>query len=423
MNQSLDQSITSYLTAFLLRYFRQAKTAGMNVSRPDLDADRDLDLLRLHWAISKPVERLITHLRENPHEIATTLESRRCVDDARVRGRFDARETVLQQLLTAHPALLVSHEPLRSYHSGPNQVLTWVLEQAWRLSLRFHGLLREGATYYKEVAARAAGLETIRRFETVQRAIRQQNLSRRPGPQALKEAGRSRRRIYVLAAEAYRSLQAVENRDEAAIAELLKDTLLGPTKEWQRYELAVGLGLARALSKAHHGQILLGFFGSSEPIAQIGDYKIEWQPQNPVRPGRTEELVAKMLKEYGFSEGYDRPDLVVIDRRTEDVVAVVEVKYSSRDKKSAAPMLRAAVGQLARYAQGYRRPLEEEQLLDHSIAALSQSDRDRNPEPKPYGLPLVVDFDSIVSGRLDSWARRLVREQETAFAGELRQLA
>ena len=273
------------------------------------------------------------------------------------------------------------------------------------------------------MAARAAGLETIRRFETVQRAIRQQNLSRRPGPQALKEAGRSRRRIYVLAADAYRSLQAVENRDEAAIAELLNDTLLGPTKEWQRYELAVGLGLARALSTAHQQPISLGFFGSSEPIAQIGDYEIYWQPQNPVRHDRTEELVAKMLKEYGFSEGYDRPDLVVIDRRTEDVVAVVEVKYSSRDKSSAAPMLRAAVGQLARYAQGYRRPLEEEQLLDHSIAALSQSDRDRNPEPKPYGLPLVVDFDSIVSGRLDSWARRLVREQETAFAGELRQLA
>ena len=137
MSKDVDSAINDYLTRFLLRYFRNAVAVG--VERPNIDTEQDLDLLRLHWAISEPVRNLVVHLRENLYEIAAVLESRRRIDEARVHGRLDARETVIRQLVTGHQALMISHEPLRSYNSGPNHVLTWVLEQAWPPSSALSG--------------------------------------------------------------------------------------------------------------------------------------------------------------------------------------------------------------------------------------------------------------------------------------------
>src|SRR5262249_31393602 len=157
--------------------------------------------------------------------------------DARVRGRFDARATQIRRMLTGHPTIMVCQEPLRSYNSGPNHVLTWVLEQARRLVLRFHDMLPPSASYLEVVDRCASGLETIRRFDALHQAAKQVNLTRRPSPQAVKEASRSRRPIYKLAGEAYRALQQIEAGDEAAILKLLNDTLLGPLHAWQRFEL------------------------------------------------------------------------------------------------------------------------------------------------------------------------------------------
>lgn len=419
MSEDLDSRINGYLTRFLLRYFRNA--VAVRVERPDLDTDQDLDLLRLHWAISEPVRNLIAHLAENRHQIQAVLDSRLQEDDARVRGRFDARATVIRRVVTGHPTLMVSHEPLRTYNSGPNHVLTWVLEQAWRLVLRFQDMLPQGASYLEAVGACAPGLETIRRFDAIHQAAKQLNLARRPGPQAVKEASRSRRPIYVLACEAYRALQAIEAGEEESITRLLNDTLLGPLHIWQRFELAVGLGMARALSAALARPIRLGFFvGGREPIARVGEYEVHWQSRTdaylaPV-PEPSEAVVARLLEQYGLAAGFDRPDLLVLDRATDEAVALVEVKFWTSAESDGTDALQAAVDQLVRYARGYR-PIENiDGLLDYSIAALVRHDTRWTPNPKPHGLPLIVDFEGIALGRLDLWARRLVFRTEIATA-------
>ena len=417
MSEDVDNAINDYLTRFLLRYFRNAVAVG--VERPNIDAEQDLDLLRLHWAISEPVRNLVVHLRENLHEIAAVLESRRRIDDARIRGRFDARETVIQQLITGHPALMISHEPLRSYNSGPNHVLTWVLEQAWRLVLRFQDMLPEGASYLEAVKACAPGLEMTRRFEAIHQATKQLNLTRRPSHQAIKEASRSRRLIYILACEAYRSLQAIETGDEASIIKLLNDTLLGPLRVWQRFELVVGLGMAQALSNIHALPLSLGFFGGIEPIAKVGTYKVYWQSRTVAWQGRvpepTEQVVSRLLRQYGLLEGADRPDLVVLDQDTDKPVAVAEVKYYSSEMNGDADALRAAADQLVRYARGYYGIEEIDGLLDYSVIALAHVTNVRNPNPKPFGLPLVVDFEGIIGGQLEEWVRRLARASTPAI--------
>lgn len=420
MTETLDNAINDYVTQFLLRYFRSAIAVG--IKRPDLDVDQDLDLLRLHWAISEPVKNLVAHLRENRHQIQAVLESKSRVDDARVRGRFDARATEIRRMESGHPTLIVSHEPLRTYNSGPNHVLTWVLEHAWRLVLRFQEMLPEGASYLNAIEACAPGLEMIRRFDAIHQAAKQLNLTRRPGPQAIKEASRSRRPIYVLASDAYRSLQAIEAGEEAAILKLLNDTLLGPLFAWQRFELAVGLGMARALSAAQTRPIVLGFFaGGGEPIARIGPYEIHWQSrtdayQSPVQEP-SEAVVSHLLKMYGLFEGSDRPDLIVLERGVSaEAIAVTEVKYFTSDDSDATDSLRAAVNQLVRYSRGYRNIEDIDAILDHSIVALAHAESARVPETKPYGLPLLVDFGGITRLDLEQWAQRLITRNEFAAA-------
>jgi len=418
-----ETGINDYLTRFFLRYFRNA-VAG-RVKHPDIDAERDLELLRLHWAISEPVRELVTYLSQHRHGIQAVLESCWQEDDARVRGRFDARATMIRRLVTGHPTLTVSHDPVRTFSSGPNHVLTWVLEQAWRLALRFQDMLPEGASYMAAIEEITPRLGEIRRFDAIHQAAKQINLSRRPGSQVMKEASRSRQQIYMLACQAYRSLQSIEAGKTESVTKLLNDTLLGPLHLWQRFELVVGLCVARGLSVATAQPITLGFLAASrEPIAQVGSYEVHWQSrtqayEQPLAEP-SEEMVAKLLDQYGLPVGTDRPDLVVLDAAGE-AVAIVEVKYFSSEESDGADALRSAIGQLVRYTRAYR-PMEHiDGLLDHSIVVVIRHKAGRMLDPKPYGLPLIADFEGIMQRCLDPWARRLVGEKARRQAPGARQ--
>ena len=414
MSADIDRQINDYLTGLLLRYFRTA--VAVEVEQPDIDNSHDLDLLRLHWAISGSIKRLVAHLLENPHEIQAVLEFRTCEDDSRVRGRLDSRATVMKQMIASQPTVMVSHEPSRNYRSGPNHLLTWVLEQSWRLVTRFGGTLPRGASYLEEVEGCALGLETIRRFEPIRQAAKQLNLARRPSPHAVWETSRSRRPLYVLASKAYRTLQSVESGDEAAIAEMLNETLLGPLDVWRRFELAVGLGMARSLAAALSRRMSLGFIIGGDPIAQVGSYELHWQSRTeawrepPLQPA--EKVVSKLLRNFGLTEGPDRPDLVVRKGPMGEVISIAEVKYFDGVTSDGTDALRAAVTQLVRYARGYRDFERLDGLLDHSIIALSCMGKGRNSTPRPLGVPVVVDFEGILQQELDGWARNLVTTRD-----------
>lgn len=426
MRESRQESaINDYLTRILLRYFRKATKVG--IEHPTIDQKRDVKLLRLHWAISESVRELVNHLSQHRHEIQTVLESRRQEDDVRVRGRFDARATLVRRLVTGQPTLTVSHEPARTFESGPNRVLTWVLESAWRLALHFDDMLPKVASYRATLEQHTLRLKEIRRFDAILQATKRIGLTRRPGPQAVKEASRARQKLYVLACNAYRNLQLIEAGDTDAVTKLLNDTLVGPMHFWQRYELVVGLAVTRALSVAVEQPFELNFLGSgSEPISRVGGYEVHWQSrtkayEEPV-PEPSEELTGKLLKLYGLTSGADRPDLVVLDSEGE-VVSVVEVKYSSNGENDGADALRSAVGQLVRYSRGYRQMTLIEKLLDQSIVAVSRHEAGRVPVPKPFGLPLIVDFGDILQHHLSYWAHRLAAAGQMETNGSSSQQA
>lgn len=405
-----DLDITDHIAGFLLRYFRRAERAGVN--RPYVDAARDRDLLRLHWALSPVVQNLATYVLQHRHEIQSVLTTARRIEDSIVRGRIDARATLLHRRMTGLATAMVSHEPLRSYDSGPNQVLIWVLMQACSLASRFAAMLPDSATYRAAVDATVQSLEQVRRIHAVSLMSADPSATKRPGSAALLEAGRSRREIYRRAREAYETLIRIESGDPEAITAMLRATLLGPLEAWRRYELAVAFSVAEALERAGQSPLVLNLLigDTGSPVVRIGRFSVFWQTRTsfyrapPLEP--SERAIQRILDVYGLSAASDRPDLVVTDDVAGGVASVIEVKYLTAE--DAADRVRSAVGQLVRYARLYHPIDETGPLLGRSLVAVSQGiEAIVAPSAVPNDAPLIVDFASIRLGQLAAWALRL----------------
>ena len=412
MTASVDPSIVinDHIGRVLLRYFRKA--FGVETGRPRLDLSRDMEMLRLHWSMSPALRDLTTYILANRHETQSFLTFREHVEDGVIRGRLDARATIIRRMTTGHPTTTVTQEPVRSFASGANQVVAWVLEQAWRLSARFLSLLPEETGYRDAVEANVLSLERVRRIDAIRTAMNETNLAGRPQSGALQQAVRSRRRMYRLAYQAFMDLVAVEAGDLEVIGRMLQATLLGPLETWQRFELAVGLSLAEGLEQSIGEQAVLSLLraDSKEPIARIGRFAVFWQTrthlyQEPT-PEPSETIVKGILNAYGLSPGGDRPDLVVVDAEAGAVVAVVEVKFFGGDAEDNRARIREAAAQLVRYGRGYEPMPALDALLGRSIIAVIRNAVPL-PVPRPFNVPFIVDFEGIKHGQLTGWADSL----------------
>jgi hypothetical protein len=405
-----DIEITDHIVGFLLRYFRSG--VGANVRRPYVDAARDRDLLRLHWAFSPVVRDLAAYVLQHRHEIQSMLTTARRVEDGIVRGRIDARATLLHRRMSGLATAMVSDEPLRFYGSGPNQVLIWVLMQAWSLALRFTAMLPASASYREAVTATVQSLEQVRRIHTIALIVADATSAKRPGSSALLEAGRSRRGIYQRARAAYETLIRIESGDPETIAAMLRATLLAPLEPWRRYEMAIGFSIAEALANDAQRPLVLNLMmgDTGTPIVRAGPYSIYWQwrtdfyRQPALEP--SEHVVRHILDAYGLSAASDRPDLVVVDVERNAVAAVVEVKYLTAE--DASDRVRSAVAQLVRYARLYHPIDQTGPLLGRSLVAVSQGLEGISiPDPLPPTIPMICDFAAIQRGQLVAWVERV----------------
>ena len=412
---STETALNDYIGRFLLRYFRSS-AERVNLDQPLFNLDTDLELLRLQWSISCSIITLFEHIKTHPHEMQAVLEVRSREEDGRVRGRIDARASEIRRLITGYPTTTVSIESMRTFRSGPNQVLLWVIEHAWRLAQKFKSLLNDGASYSASVDKIILIAEQIKRSEGIRQASREMNIAQRPSAAALLESTRSRRQIYVFAADAYKKLQLLESGDSDAIYDIMNNTVLGPLQPWQRFELAVGFGISQALAKETKKEISLAFLsgGNKEPIATVGRLSVFWQNQTGAyeKPEAepSEALVEKIIEEYGLQAGSDRPDIVVYDNLEKKIVAVFEVKFFTDEQSSGADALRLAVSQVVRYSRGYHPTDTIDELLDNSGIALIRSEFGIKPEDKPYGVPWVMNFDDFTEQRLAPWAQKVVLE-------------
>lgn len=395
-----SQAIDDYSTRILLRYLGGKEP--IPVETPRIDLGSDLEFLQCHWAISSPVRKLAEYTLANRHEAHSILTFRPRIDDAISRGRLDSRATVIHRLRTGLPTAVVAAEPVRSFQTGPNEVLGWVLGQSWQMASRFLSWHKGGTAY--EIRSRDAVrlLDQVRRIEAIKTVMGQMPPGRRPSGASQIAASRSRKRLYRLAKEAYDLLIAVEHGERDAIAAVLNDTLLGPLEAWRRLELAVGLAVGNALGAELGEPVQLRLLGvqATGPIIRCGRFSVYWQAltthyEEP-EPEPSETRAAEILAAYGIDEGTERPDLVIIDGQAGRVVGIIEVKMHSGDDPTS--QFRAAIHQLVRYSRGYSNPL---QVLGGSSVAMNVACPELREDG--IGIPGAFSFEDILADKLRPW--------------------
>jgi hypothetical protein len=403
--ETLDRAINDYAAGVFLRYFRQGTLAGAD--SPHLDLARDIDLLRAHWALSEPVKTFLSYVLSHRHEAQSLLQFVRRTDDAVARGRIDARGTRLARRVAGHPSLVVYEEPVRSFNTGPNQVVAWVVQTVSTYAARLFAVQPKGSAYAGLVEEIMTDVTAVKRLDAFREVLKSVSVHRRPGPGALRDAARSRRMIYRLAIAAYDTLVRIEAGNEEALRSVLGSTLIGPLEQWRRFELSVGLGIGEALAAETGESMNLALLGktSGSPIISCGRYDIFWQSGGGLFTAPalepSEERLETALTAYGMHLATDRPDLVIIDRLAGQARGIVEVKYLAGDTANA--RFREAAGQIVRYARGYAPEREIDALVRTSLIALNRSPPALLDEAA--AAPRAVDFEGLTDGRLRLWVR------------------
>ena len=355
--------------------------------------------------MSEPVQDLLSYVLSHRHEAQSLLQTARRTDDAAARGRIDARSTIIARGVSGHPTLVVSEEPRRSFNTGPNQLVAWVVHVAGKYVGRLFALHPPGSAYGEIVETAMSAISAVRRLDVLREPVKHVDAGRRPGPQAIRDAARSRRMIYRHAIAAYDTLARLEAGEEEALRCVLRSTLMAPLEQWRRFELAVAVGIGEVLAEETGEPMHISLLGlpQGQPIIQCGRFALYWQSVTslysppPLEP--SEVLLETVLKSYGMGLGGDRPDLVIVDQQARAVSAIVEVKYLAGDTVAAS--FREAAAQVVRYARGYRTSVDG--LVRRSLIALSM----HAPAPRGGTDPTVwtVDFPAMQQGALREWVR------------------
>ena len=405
MREGIDRAISDYAAGIFLRHFRSGVLLGAD--RPSLELARDLDLLRAHWAISAPVRLFLQYLLANRHEAQALLQFQRRSDDAVARGRIDARASMIARRVVGHPSLIVSEEPVRSFNTGPNQVIAWVVHTAAVHAERLFVLQPKTSAYADLIEAAMGEISAVKRLDALREPLKNATSGRRPRPNALRDAARSRRQIYRRAISAYRTLTAMEAGDKEALTAVLDSTLTGPLEDWRRFELAVAASVGEALSLELGVPMRLSILGSRprEPVLRCGRFSVFWQTGSgfyvpPLREP-SEVRFDEILTGYGMSSSKERPDLVVVDTDAGRTVAIVEVKYFAGDTGNA--RFREAAAQIVRYARGFCDEGDLPTLIRRSLIALSREAPRMVYESAV--APRSVDFAAIAAGKVQNWVR------------------
>lgn len=402
---SLDAAIDDFTASVLIRYFRKGRR--LDVIQPHIKLARDLDLIRAQWALSQELRDLLTYILSHKHEAQSLLAFRRASHDSVARGRINARATVQEQLVTGHPSIIIAEEPVRSFNTGPNLLLAWVVQTASAYAGHLMNQQADESAYRPLIEEVLSKVSAIKRIESLREPLNVVSLHRRPSSGAVQLAARARCVIYRKAVTAYRTLIALEAGDEEALRRLLDSTLIGPLENWRRFELAVALGVGEALED-ETGEIMnLQILGkpTREPMLTCGRYALYWQSggglhkQPPLEP--SEVRLEGVLHAYGMKLAGDRPDLVLVDNDTRSVRSIIEVKYLAGD--TGTTRFREAAGQIVRYARGYTSETGVDDLVRASLIAISSNAPSLQDDKA--AAPSAVDYNGLKDGRLNEWLR------------------
>ena len=402
--KSLDQEIDDYATGLFLRHYLNGE--HIDLDKPQIDVSRDVNLLRVHWAMSAEVHDFLNYVKTHHYEIPGNLSHRRVIDDIAARGRIDARQTLLTRQITGHPFLIVCDEPVRDFDTGPNRIIAWITQSATFYAEHVVRTEKEENPYFGPAQTTKMLSRNVMQIDKLRSSLISTDIRKKPGHDDLANAARSRKRIYRECTLPYKLLLDIESGRTDVIRDLLKSTLIAPISKWRRYEVAVGMGIGQAISE-NIGEPLnmsLFFRASHEPIITCGKYSIFWQsdcgaPRYSIHD-KSEEMLKRILNAYGMNIGSERPDLVVLDRETHKVVGIIEVKYLEGEDY-VSNRFRQAASQIIRYARLYSQDDQADDLIRRSLIAVNIGTRSLGDEDAV--VPRFVNFHDILNERLNEW--------------------
>lgn len=402
--KNLDQKIDDYAIGLLLRHYLNGE--HIDLDRPLIDVCRDMNLLKIHWAMSTEIHNFLNYVKTHHYEIPGSLSHIRVIDDIAARGRIDARQTLLTRQVTGHPSLVVCDEPVRNFDTGPNRIIAWITRSAALYAEHVARAGKEETPYFRPAQTTKMLSRDVMRIDKLRSSLASTDIRNKPRHDDLANAARSRKRIYRECAPPYSLLLDMEAGKTDVIRDLLKSTLIAPISKWRRYEIAVGMGIGHAISEKTGMPLSMSLFfrESHEPIIKCGKYSIFWQSDSGAQrhaiPDKSERMLKQILDAYNITIGSERPDLVVLDRETHKVVGIIEVKYlESEDYVS--NRLRQAASQIIRYARLYSLDDQVDDLIRRSLIALNIGTRSLVDENAV--APKFVNFHDILNGRLNKW--------------------
>lgn len=370
----------------------------------------DLDALRMWWALSEPLGNLASRLVEKQREVSPSLGDFTREVSGELPGPADATASMLLQTITCDPAAFVVIETSSTWFSGPNRVLAKTLETA-QMALRAGALHARGGLFDQNANKRLALLDSALKVAPIRELLSTPAGRSRIVAYERRQASKARSPLYKQSWICATALSNIEAFEVDAIKALLASDLLPGMEVWRKFELAMILEVAEALSGATGAPITLdASFAAGRPAAIVGDFELRWQRAMPKRPTEIldpgEILAGELAHSLGVSKGTARADITIEKRGR--ILSIIECKwFSSID--SAPSAILEATNQLGGYARDVAHAQGENHtdILARSIVALAH----RGPAEMRFGAPVCcVGFSDFGATNLAPWAVSISKE-------------
>ena len=357
-----DPFIDRAITDGLLAFFRQGQRFPAFQPPPMAFAESQR-LLRLHWAFSHDMQRLLEYLLRRHGEVVSSSTIGIQETTGSIRGSCIWPRSHIRQHLTANPAVVVFRDIRRTYEVGPNKVLQFVILNALRLLEPYAGRVDLTDSPYGSAIRRTTNLALRARRVLELRQISSSltgSPAIEPSIQDVRQASQSPKRLYALAAKLYGLYRKIVLNKAESILEIISGTLVSPLYAWQRFELFavlhLGLALHRLLGVPAHLHDLTGAIKG--PAITVGSYAIFWGVRPPDANPASEmsqrrQKLESLLQRFGLSMGSGRSDITITDAGQTEVLAIVECKYSLSGEINLTKQFREAANQILDYVEDY----------------------------------------------------------------------
>lgn len=417
-----DEQVLQSISEGLLAYFRSG-TSVSEVPLGNIAFAGTLRLLQLHWAIGRDMRELLEYFLQRHGEMISSPTTRLLETQSAIRGTGNWPSTIIRRQVTGNPHVTVYRNVRRSFDTGPNKVLLFVISNALRvletISRRADLIgspYGESIRRNTELAVRAQRAIELRQL----RGAPSGRVPPRPSAKDVQMALHSPRRIYILAARQMQLLLEMANSGSRSFIDITVGELVAPLRSWQRFELFallhIGLALGSELGLKPKLNDLSGAMAG--PAIEVGPFDVYWgvnprsSPYSMQLPAER-EIVQRLLTAFGLVSYRGRPDITVVNRQDSEVISIVECKCASIDSASLTGQFRDAVRQLVEYSADFRGGFERR--LGASAIAMRTLPRVIKAADAGDGaaLPTALDATDLLerTTRMQHWAAKICELQ------------